>query len=526
MVQQNNEINFNPNGYDTRYCGSFFHKEDCKFYSKGCEILIKAEKKISNTEVISNGENQNESQDTNKNEVDNSISLENKISAIKPIFLANSVLNEMKAPTNSDKNCVLAFSEAFAKTKALTQDEKFSALKKVTEKSQDELTTTEKVAVYQNITQNSQYSYKDKISALDIILESSGDIPKPLHRHIINKKKLLEKVDKSNFVMVFEDKNKLKKKQEVLYDSKALEPKADVENQVIEEQTKTQKVSDNIKEMEQLAYKNQVQENKLNNISDLIYKQDSQSFNEKIHNIKKILIEKETPKKAHNETSNKNNLVDVTQELSEDKVKKLKEQFKTITEENSKKLKRTAEIIQNEKSSVYNKLDRLNKIVADKISDDTTLTRVIVNSDEYFKFGAGSVIKLDSMGIDFAVPSGYFAYDGDNENQILIYAPNGEKPLTIDISKTNTDIVNLSEFFNANIKDCKENDMTYKNTSICGLPAVIKSKSDRYKLSIYNKQTLTIMNVEFEFSKSFINHKSVINRVIAGIKIRRKTHNE
>lgn len=494
-MTNNNDINkFNPNGYDRKY--DYF-----PFYSRvGTSFNESLNKDFSLTKELK----------TETNSVNNLTTIKKDIiSDVKSIILAECVLIQIKNNFRQEsRNCISVFEKIFEEHKKLSISEKFTALNMILKGLEDEPETSEKVLIYKELTKRETFDYKDKILAIDIILKKlNKTIPKQLENHIKNKKILLEKVHKSGFVIKFEKSKKKKRKSNL--EKTPLEINSDVikvaNNESLEKLKTVSKISN-------------IEESKINKIKNLLYENHIKTFSEKISDIKDFVDNYKQEEIFDSKSTSIENLDNKTNFLSQDYVKSKTNELKQKIFDNRIVIKKTIETLENSNISVYDKIQNVNKIIADDNSDKFTLTKSIVNSGEYFKFGAG--IEVSNKSMEIAVPSGYCLHNCENNDEFYICVVDKYKPLIINIISKKSDVNSLFEFFNSNIEECEKEKLTYRNTTVGNMPAVLKQKDNYYKLSAYNKKSNIITDIIFEFNKTFLNMESVVKRILYSVKFK------
>lgn len=245
--------------------------------------------------------------------------------------------------------------------------------------------------------------------------------------------------------------------------------------------------------------------------------------------------EKERKKREYQKRRNPEDFEDtdrVELEKARALVKKSAEEVKILTqqaENRERKLKAVANILTNESSSAVEKLYSINNVVADvKQPDVDSLTKTMVNSNEYFKFGAGVTLKCNNITI--TVPSGYIAETSMGRDKITVYSNLvsnvvnennlAMSPLIINIEeKPSDDIDMLYKFFNKHIDFCRQAGVKYKQTTVGSLPAVSINRDNKYTISLYNHKKQMIYNIEIKFNVNVLNKESTVRRIVSGIKI-------
>ncbi|MEE0931370.1 MAG: hypothetical protein UIM53_10245 [Acutalibacteraceae bacterium] len=455
MEQDVNLVNFTPNGYDTRYSGSFYNSNVLKIENNCKKIKNNILKTISvvSTDIIV----EDNICETCEERAYNEIAFEQLISKVKSDFLAEFVIEKLS--TEKSDNFPLKYisilESSFAEKEKLLPKDLFIILGRVVNVINSELSATERVVIFKEICKNSEYTYDEKIATLNIISENSELYSKECDKHIRNKIILLNIVKNSGFVMDFSEIRE-KERQKREYQKK-------FKNDIIEEAKDAEK-------------------EKLDKARDLITK-----------------------------TS---------------------EKIKTLTqkvEQKERKLKAVADVLTNKKSSSEDKLYSINNILSDlKQPGKDSITRIMVNSDEYFKFGAGITLSCDDLRI--TVPSGYIAETIVEKNETIIYYQGVSKivkknnfvtsPLVINIKKKKSDGINsLYQFFNKYIEFCRQADIKYNQTTISGLPAVFLRNDNKYMIFVYIHKQNMVIDIEIKFNITVLNKESIVKRIVSGIRI-------
>lgn len=494
MTNKDDINKFNPDGYDSKY--NYFH-----FYPK-IETTF--------NDILNKDFSLPKELKAETNSVNNITTIKKDIiSNVKSTILAEYVLIQIKNNLcKESRNCISVFEKIFEEHKKLSISERFTALNMILKELSDEPETPEKVLTYKELTKRETFDYKDKISAIDIILkELNKTIPKQLKKHIKNKKILLEKVYKSGFVIKFEKSKKKKRKNNL--EKAPLKINSDVI-----------KVANNesLKKLKTISKISNIEESKVNNIKNLLYENNIKTFSEKISNIKDFVDNYKQEEISDNKSTSIENLDNKTDFLSEDYVKSKINELEQKISDNRIAMKKTIETLKKSNISIYDKIQNVNKIIANDSSDKFTLTKSIVNSDEYFKFGAG--IKVSTPNMEIAVPSGYYLHNCKNIDEFYICVVDKYKPLIINIISKKSDVNSLFEFFNSNIEECEKEKLTYRNTTVGNMPAVLKQKDNYYKLSAYNKKSNIITDIIFEFNKTFLNMESVVKRILYSVEFK------
>ncbi len=471
VKQDVNLANFTPNGYDTRYSGSFYKNDAIKIennYEKIKDNILKTISIVSTNIVIENNscETYNKKADilvennpyeTCKKETDKEISFEQLISKAKSDFLAEFVIEKLlnKNFDNESLKYITILESSFLEKEKLLPKDVFVVLGKVVNAINLELSATERVVIFKEICKNSEYTYDEKIVALNIISEKPELYNEECYKHIKNKITLLKIVKNSGFIVDFSE----------------------------------------IREKER----------------------------------KKREYQKKFKKDIHEETKNvEKEKLDKSKAL----VTKTAEKIKMLTqkaEKEERKLKVVADILTNKKSSSEDKLYSINNVLSDlKQPSKDTLTKIMVNSDEYFKFGAGITLSCNDFRI--TVPSGYIAETTVEKNETIIYYQGVSKivkknnfvtsPLVINIKKEKADGINsLYQFFNKYIEVCIRTDIKYNQTTVSGLPAVFLRNDNKYMIFVYNHKQNMVMVIEIKFNITVLNKESIVKRIVSQIKI-------
>lgn len=468
MEQDVNLVNFTPNGYDIRYSGSFYKNDVIKIennYEKIKDDILKTISIASTNIVIENNSCKTYNKKADilvknnlcEKETDKEIAFEQLISKAKSDFLAEFVIEKLLNENfdNEPLKYITVLEGSFSEKEKLLPKDVFLVLGKVVNVINLELSATEKVVIFKEICKNSEYTYDEKIVALNIILEKSELYSEECYKHIKNKIILLKIVKNSNFVIDFSEiREKKRKKQE--YQKKF--------KKYINEETKN--------------------------------------------------IEKEKLDKAKALTTK-----------TAEKIKMLTQKV----EKEERKLKVVADIITNKKSSSEDKIYSINNVLSDlKQPNKDTLTKIMVNSDEYFKFGAGITLSCNDLRI--TVPSGYIAETTVEKNETIIYYQGVSKivkknnfvisPLVINIKKKKSDGINsLYQFFNKYIEFCRQADIKYNQTTISGLPAVFLRNDNKYMIFVYIHKQNMVINIEIKFNITVLNKESIVKRIVSGIRI-------
>lgn len=250
-------------------------------------------------------------------------------------------------------------------------------------------------------------------------------------------------------------------------------------------------------------------------------------------------IREKERKKQEYQKKFKKDINEETKNIEKEKLDKAKalvtktaKKIKMLTqkaEKKEKKLKTIADIITNKKSSSEDKLYSINNVLSDlEQPTKDTLTKIMVNSDEYFKFGAGVTLNCDDLRI--TVPSGYIAETNIEKNKTIIYYQGISKivkknnfvtsPLVINIKKEKSyDIDNLYQFFNKYIEFCRQADIKYNQTTVSGLPAVFLRNDNKYMIFIYNHKRNMVIDIEIKFNITVLNKESIVKRIVSEIRI-------
>lgn len=222
-------------------------------------------------------------------------------------------------------------------------------------------------------------------------------------------------------------------------------------------------------------------------------------------------------KQAENKTANKNIQENIHLEQLQKELKEKRSVLESV-----------ADILFDYSVTAEEKLQAINNVVFDVIKPERNLTQVMVSSRDYFKFGAG--ITCNDESLKLTLPSGYkldskfskdflLAYSTevtDLENTEYLY----QSPLVLNVEKKpllkGDDLLN---FFNSNIEECNENNLTYRQSVVGKCPAVIKYKknSNEYKISVYNKNQMYTYMFTFQFNIPTVNMQSVVNRILSSV---------
>lgn len=447
MLTKDNTINSNPSGYDTKYSGSFYKNNLSELAIDYKKIESNISKKIT-TAVSCN---------VNNSETDNieTVDIKVEISKAKIYLLVKTVEKRVKQYENEDSentSYINILEYTFSEKENLNISDRFSLLKIITMKKQTDFSTQEKTVIFNEINKSAEYSYDEKISALNIILDKKIISDAKCKKHIINKIKLLTIVKNSGFVMDFSEIRNKEKKKEIYIES--IEPE-----------------NDNLK------------------------------------------------------TTNKTSTSDNT-----GSVKKLVES----SDKPAKKLDVLSDILLDSEISVEDKMYAISNVVLkDKLPLKKTFTQMLVNSKEYFKYGAGTTAFCD--GINYSLPSGYIIDDKFSDEIKIIYSSELKSiknmdylfnsPLVVFVERKKSKVnFDLHDFFNENMNECNKNNMKYRQTVVGMFPAVIKHKkaSNKYIVAVFNYKKASVFEFRFQFNIPVINKESTVRRMLSGIKFGRR----
>ncbi len=173
------------------------------------------------------------------------------------------------------------------------------------------------------------------------------------------------------------------------------------------------------------------------------------------------------------------------------------------------------------------------KTIKKQLAD--SVTKSMVMSDKYFKFGAGTVVCLENMTM--LVPSLFCFGKTDGSGRTVVYCTGnmhnssyysenmeGIAPLVIEISKRSVKPeYRLHNFFNDGISECRSKKLRYRQTATDGFPTVFKHKSgdNFYSVSVYMPLFSCIVNIDFKFNVELINKSSTVRRILSEVKFDR-----
>lgn len=161
-----------------------------------------------------------------------------------------------------------------------------------------------------------------------------------------------------------------------------------------------------------------------------------------------------------------------------------------------------------------------------QLNNIDTITRMTVNSKEYFKFGAG--VRRSGNGFSLIVPSGYTIKHISNTDVVYfenIFSNNLDEinvksPLvfTVCMSKEKN-IQSLFQFFNYYIKRSVENKEQYIRTVVDGSACVLSHKkgSNIFEAAVFNDKRCYCVNIKFYFNRKINNKYSVVQRILWGV---------
>lgn len=230
---------------------------------------------------------------------------------------------------------------------------------------------------------------------------------------------------------------------------------------------------------------------------------------------------------------------------------KKKIEILSSTLEKYKKISKTViSIAKDENISPEEKVSRiLNAEISDNVNNEKAIkkqsadsvTKSMVMSDKYFKFGAGTVICLENMTM--LVPSLFCFGKTDVSGRTVVYctgsihnssyysySENMEEiaPLVIIISRKRVSSeYRLHNFFNDGISECRSKKLRYRQTAADGFPAVFKHKSgdNLYSVSVYIPLFSCIVNIDFKFNVELMNKSSTVRRILSEVRFDRTEKN-
>lgn len=456
MLIKDVTIDSDPSGYDRKYSGSFY-----KNNPKKLEIDYKKVK-----ENISGKIAIDISQKFDKSKPDTeALNIEDEISNAKIYLLVRTVAKRIKqyeAEDFENVQYINILEYTFSEKENLSISDRFSLLKIITSKKQTSFSPQEKTVIFKEISKASKYSYDEKISALNIILDEKIINDLRCIRHIINKITLLTIVKNSGFVMDFSEISDKEKRKEI--------------------------------------YRESI---------------DPDSENPETNN-------DETQIKTKSESTEKINATSSVKELVES------------PDKNVKKLDVLSDILLDSEISTEDKLYAMSNVVLnDKLPLKKTFTQMLVNSKEYFKYGAGVTAFCD--GINYSLPSGYIIDDKLSDEIKIIYSSDIKEaesmdylfksPLVVFVEKKKAKVnFDLHDFFNENMNECNKNNLKYRQTVVGRFPSVIRHKKDSniYIVAVFNYKKASVFEFRFQFNIPIVNKESTVSRMLSGIKFGRR----
>lgn len=225
-----------------------------------------------------------------------------------------------------------------------------------------------------------------------------------------------------------------------------------------------------------------------------------------------------------------------------DKYKKVQKKIISIAKnENISAEEKVSRILHTEisdTSDTKDTKDNKNSVNNEKIENvnSDSVTKSIVMSDKYFKFGAGTIVCLENMTM--LVPSLFCFGSTDSSGRTSICCTGSiqsnsydsesmEKiaPLVIVITRKSVKPeYRLHNFFNDGISECRNKNIRYRQTAADGFPAVYKHRKgdNLYSVSVYMPVFSCIVNIDFKFNAELINKSSTVQRILSELRFDRK----
>jgi|GEM_PF-4056580 len=548
-------------GYDSKYGGGFFQRDENDIASEYLHIIDRVNKNEEESDI-------------------NNIVLNELIS-----FISFKIISLLVKSSDSPRR-IIALENFFQQNPDISVGDKFKIITNIF--CRKSYSTQEKLAFYNEVNNNQHIDNSMKIAILKKVLNSSEIKDKKLRRHIKNKITLLEIVEKSNFVMDFSQINaklaraavrrsRLKKKNfnyvvaginsEITLKLDALAslaeqganviyPKADHDSVLNTDKPVTAKISaasiQTNAECERKRIVHQLNTDIKRRLDELlaVLKAEGDKHNTFTSKEEHLPAFTQPAMQDNNTAINSSNNAPATS-ACEDAVSDNKEntalpfsnvRLKYNTDHNitddeftienititADKLEQVSALL-NTDTTDSKKLEYVNSIIEEIQQDLPTVTQSIVNSEEYFKFGAGVTRKTEDFVI--TLPSGYIADDSISDESVLMYFADAgnttgdrlllSSPLVVYFNKySSSEAFGYCEFFNYNIKYCIENSLLYKQTVVGGCPAVIKHKKgdSTFDVAVFNYNVNKCYDFKFQFNVIANNKSSVVQRILAGIR--------
>lgn len=161
-----------------------------------------------------------------------------------------------------------------------------------------------------------------------------------------------------------------------------------------------------------------------------------------------------------------------------------------------------------------------------QLNNIVTITRMTVNSKEYFKFGAG--VRCYGNGFSLIAPSGYAIKHISNIDVVYLKNIFSDKldeiyvksPLVVAVyTQKEKRIKSLFQFFNYYIKRSVKNKEQYIRTVVDGSACVLSHKkgSSIYEAAVFNDKECCCVSIKFHFNCKFNNKYSVVQRMLWGV---------
>ena len=522
MADSIKNLKNNFGGYDTKYCGSFYKREESIKLKDYCDI---------------------------KNEIfkEDSLSINNIILENIYSFMAKKLINSIQDYFSSQEQ-INAMNTFFTKYSYVMPADKYKIYSNIIKEKN--FSTQEKLLLLDEINNLSVINRNKTINILKKLLEGNFNLDKRLKKHIQNKITLLKIAEKSKFVIDLLPINQVEPNENNAEDKSDYEHKKIVENI---ENIKSNIIR-NLDIITEIVRKSDTIQNdafirsqpivSINNSGDSIsasivmpeekdkidvntkiissnydYKTTINCLNYEIKDqISKLLIilnnETKLPKQENTNIENFVNLTENSELVNKEEVMSVNHLNQDDLQDNR---------IDNDS------LNAIFKNTSNELNYKPSITKTLVNSKEYFKFGAGVERETDFFSI--LLPSGYIAESNINEGKVFMYLPSSRNfnreeqffysPLVICVNRLkNKNIANIPIFFSNALNECTKKKMKYKNTSVNGYPAVIKYKNDKniFYVSVLNYREDCLYEFKFTFNGKVNNKTSIVQRILSGIR--------
>lgn len=522
MADSIKNLKNNFGGYDTKYCGSFYKREESIKLKDYCDI---------------------------KNEIfkEDSLSINNIILENIYSFMAKKLINSIQDYFSSQEQ-INAMNTFFTKYSYVMPADKYKIYSNIIKEKN--FSTQEKLLLLDEINNLSVINRNKTINILKKLLEGNFNLDKRLKKHIQNKITLLKIAEKSKFVIDLLPINQVEPNENNAEDKSDYEHKKIVENI---ENIKSNIIR-NLDIITEIVRKSDTIQNdafirsqpivSINNSDDSIsasivmpeekdkidvntkiissnydYKTTINCLNDEIKDqISKLLIilnnETKLPKQENTNIENFVNLTENSELVNKEEVMSVNHLNQDDLQDNR---------IDNDS------LNAIFKNTSNELNYKPSITKTLVNSKEYFKFGAGVERETDFFSI--LLPSGYIAESNITEGKVFMYLPSSRNfnreeqffysPLVICVNRLkNKNIANIPIFFSNALNECTKKKMKYKNTSVNGYPAVIKYKNDKniFYVSVLNYREDCLYEFKFTFNGKVNNKTSIVQRILSGIR--------